>query len=79
MHDLDQNGVLVVRTRLVDQGTAIIGDFMHGALLFDAGRSVIKFAEPPPGTFSEPGSALMAQIRERVVVNLPATFFVISL
>ena len=79
MHDLDQNGVLVVRTRLVDQGTAIIGDFTHGALLFDAGRSVIKFAEPPPGTFAEPGPALMAQIHERVVVNLPATFFVISL
>jgi hypothetical protein len=77
--DLEQNGVFVVRTRLVDQGTAIIGDFGHGAHLFDAGRSVIRFAEPPPGTFAEPGVALTAEIRERVVVSMPATFFVVSL
>lgn len=79
MDDLDRGGVLTVRTRLVDPGTAIIGDFGHGALLFDAGRSVIKFAEPPAGTFAQPGTAVMAQIYERVVVNLPATFFVVSL
>jgi len=79
MQDVDENGVFIVRTRLVDPGTAIVGDFGHGALLFDAGRSVIKFAEPPPGTFAEPGIALMAEIYERVVVNLPATFFIVSL
>jgi hypothetical protein len=79
MDDLDRGGVLIVRTRLVDPGTAIVGDFGHGAVLFDAGRSVIRFAEPPPGTFAEPGPALMAQIHERVVVNLPATFLVVSL
>lgn len=79
MQDVDENGVFIVRTRLVDPGTAIVGDFGHGALLFDAGRSVIKFAEPPPGTFAEPGIALMAEIYERVVVNLPGTFFVVSL
>jgi hypothetical protein len=69
----------IVRTRLVDPGTAIVGDFGHGALLFDAGRSVIRFAEPPPGTFAEPGIALMAEIYERVVVNLPTTFYVVTL
>jgi hypothetical protein len=79
MADLDQNGVLIVRTRLVDPGTAIVGDFGHGAQLFDAGRSVMRFAEPPPGTFAEPGIALMARIHERVVVNLPTNFFVVSL
>lgn len=79
MADVEENGVFIVRTRLVDPGTAIVGDFGHGAQLFDAGRSVIKFAEPPPGTFTEPGIALMAEIYERVVVNLPATFFVVSL
>ncbi len=61
MTDLDQNGVLIVRTRLVDPGTAIVGDFGHGAQLFDAGRSVMRFAEPPPGTFAEPGIALSAR------------------
>jgi hypothetical protein len=79
MDDLEQNGVFIVRTRLVDQGTAIVGDFGHGAQLFDAGRSVIRFAEPPPGTFAEPGIALMAEIYERVVVNLPTNFFVVTL
>jgi hypothetical protein len=76
---VEANGVFIVRTRLVDQGTAIVGDFGHGAQLFDSGRSVIKFSEPPPGTFAEPGIGLMAEIYERVVVNLPATFFVVSL
>jgi hypothetical protein len=79
MEDVEQNGVFIVRTRLVDPGTAIVGDFGHGALLFDAGRSVIRFAEPPPGTFAEPGIALMAEIYERVVVNLPTTFYVVTL
>lgn len=79
MDDVDQNGVFIVRTRLVDPGTAIVGDFGHGAQLFDAGRTVMRFAEPPPGTFAEPGIALMAQIHERLVVTLPANFFVVSL
>lgn len=79
MDDIEQNGVFIVRTRLVEPGTAIVGDFGHGAQLFDAGRSVIRFAEPPPGTFAGPGIALKAEIYERVVVNLPTNFFVVSL
>ncbi len=78
MQNVEENGVFIVRTRLVDPGTAIVGDFGHGAQLFDAGRSVIKFAEAPPGTFAEPGLGLKAEIYERVVVNLPGTFFVVS-
>jgi hypothetical protein len=79
MDDVERNGVFIVRTRLVDPGTAIVGDFGHGALLFDAGRSVIQFADPPPGTFAEPGIALKAEIYERVVVNLLTNFFIVSL
>jgi hypothetical protein len=79
MDTIEANGVFIVRTRLVEEGTAIIGDFGHGAQLFDAGRSVIRFAEPPPGTFAEPGIALMAEIYERVVVNLPTHFYVLGL
>lgn len=79
LRDVEENGVFIVRTRLVDPGTAIVGDFGHGALLFDAGRSMIEFAEPPPGTFAEPGLALTAEIYERVVVNLPTCFFVVTL
>jgi hypothetical protein len=79
MDVLEANGVFIVRTRLVEPGTALVGDFGHGAQLFDAGRSTIRFAEPPPGTFAEPGIALMARIHERVVVNLPTNFFLVTL
>jgi hypothetical protein len=75
MQKVEDNGVFIVRTRLVAPGTALVGDFGHGAQLFDAGRSTIRFAEPPPGVFAEPGIAVMAQIHERVVVNLPFTFY----
>jgi hypothetical protein len=79
MDTVERNGVFIVRTRLVPPGTALVGDFGHGAQLFDAGRSVIRFAQPPPGTFARPGVALMAEIYERVVVNLPFTFYLVSL
>lgn len=78
MDDLERNGMFIVRARLVDPGTVIVGDFGQGAQLFDAGRSVVKFAEPPPGTFPEPGLAVKAEIYERVVVNLPATFRIVT-
>jgi hypothetical protein len=76
---LERNGVFIVRTRLVEPGTALVGDFGHGAELFDAGRSTIRFAEAPPRTFTEPGIAVKAEIYERVVLNLPFTFFLVTL
>ncbi|HEX4062331.1 MAG TPA: family 3 encapsulin nanocompartment shell protein [Streptosporangiaceae bacterium] len=79
MQDLEANGVFIVRTRLVEAGSAIVGDFGHGAQLFDSGRSVIAFAEPPAGTFAEPGIAVKAEIYERAMVNLPTNFFLVSL
>jgi hypothetical protein len=79
IQDLEYNGVFIVRTRLVGPGSALVGDFGHGAQLFDAGRSVIRFAQPPPGTLAERGIALKAEIYERAVVNLPTNFFVATL
>jgi hypothetical protein len=79
MQNLEENGVFIVRTRLVPPGSALVGDFGHGAQLFDAGRTTIEFAEPPPGTFVEPGVAIKAEIWERVVVNLPFTFHLVTL
>jgi hypothetical protein len=79
MQTLEDNGVFIVRTRLVEPGIALVGDFAHGAQLFDAGRSTIQFAEPPPGTLAEPGIALKAEIHERPVVNLPFTFHLVTL
>jgi hypothetical protein len=80
MQTLEDNGVFIVRTRLVPPGSALVGDFGHGAQLFDAGRTTICFAEPPPGTFVDPGGvAVKAEIWERVVVNLPFTFHLVTL
>jgi hypothetical protein len=79
LDDVERNGVFIVRTRLVRPGTAVVGDFGHGAQLFDAGRSVITFADPPAGTFAEPGLALKAEIYERVVINLLTNIFVVTL
>jgi hypothetical protein len=79
MQTLEDNGVFIVRTRLVEPGVALVGDFGHGAQLFDAGRSTIEFAEPPPGALAEPGIAVRAEIRERAVLNLPFTFHLLTL
>lgn len=79
MDKLESNGVFIVRTRLIEPGSALVGDFGHGAQLFDAGRTTMRFAEPPPGMFREPGIAIRAEIHERVVVNLPFTFYLVSL
>lgn len=79
IHEMEDNGVLIVRTRMVDPGRPIVGDFGHGALLFDSGRSVMRFTDPPPGTFAQPGVALMAEIRERVGLNLPTNFYHVAL
>lgn len=78
IQDLEYNGVFIVRTRLVGPGSALVGDFGHGAQLFDAGRSVIRFAQPPPGTLATRGAALKAEIYERAVVNLPTNFLLVT-
>lgn len=79
LFDLEENGMIIARTRMVKPGHAIMGDFAQGAMLFDQGKSVIRFAEPPPGIFAQPGLALMAEIYERVVVNVPAIFYHVAL
>lgn len=73
--DLEAQGIRVVRTRLMPSGHALVGDFGHGAVLLDGGRSTIRFAEPPPGVFAEEGLAVTAEIWERLVLNLPMNFF----
>jgi hypothetical protein len=76
--DLAENGVRIARTRMVEPGQALIGDFAAGATLFDGCRSNIRFAEAPPGTFAEPGLALCGEIHEALAVHLPTHFFHVS-
>ena len=73
--DLARNGTMISRTRMVDPGCALVGDFAVAAELLDGGQSVIRVAEPPTGTFAEPGPAICAEIHAGVAVHLPTHFF----
>jgi hypothetical protein len=75
LEDLARNGTLISRTRMVDAGCALVGDFAMAARLLDGGRSVIRVAEPPEGTFANPGLAVCAEIYEGIAVHLPTHFF----
>ncbi|HET9894548.1 MAG TPA: family 3 encapsulin nanocompartment shell protein [Streptosporangiaceae bacterium] len=73
--DLAANGTLISRTRMIPVGQALAGDFAEAVRLLDAGRSVIRVAEPPPGTFAEPGLAVCGEVYEGLVVHLPTNLF----
>ncbi|MFI9502851.1 family 3 encapsulin nanocompartment shell protein [Nocardia sp. NPDC052566] len=75
LEDLARNATMISRTRMVAPGCALVGDFAMGARLLDGGRSVIKVAEPPAGTFAAPGIAVCAEIYEGIALHLPTHFF----
>jgi hypothetical protein len=75
LQDLAHNGTKISRTRMVPPGCALVGDFAMAARLLDGGRSVIRVAEPPPGTFAAPGVAVCAEVWEGLAVHLPTHFF----
>ncbi|MGW4412255.1 family 3 encapsulin nanocompartment shell protein [Nonomuraea sp. NPDC004702] len=72
------NGMKVSRNRWVAPGDALVGDISVAARLLDAGRSVIRVAEPPPGTFARPGVAVCAEVYEGVAVHLPGLFYLVT-
>ncbi|WP_214325669.1 family 3 encapsulin nanocompartment shell protein [Nonomuraea sediminis] len=72
------NGMKVSRNRWIDPGDALVGDISVAARLLDAGRSVIRVAEPPPGTFARPGVAVCAEVYEGVAVHLPGLFYLVT-
>lgn len=73
--DLADNGTLISRTRMIPPGQALAGDFAEAVRLLDAGRSVIRVAEPPAGTFAEPGLAVCGEVYEGLAVHLPTHLF----
>lgn len=73
--DLAANGTLISRTRMIPPGQALAGDFAEAVRLLDAGRSVIKVAEPPPGTLAGPGLAVCGEVYEGLAVHLPTNLF----
>ena len=60
---------------MIPAGQALAGDFAEAVRLLDAGRSVIRVAEPPPGTFAEPGLAVCGEVYEGLAVHLPTHLF----
>jgi hypothetical protein len=72
-------GIRIARTRMIGPGTIVAGDFFAGATIFDSGRSSIGFAQPPDGTFAQPGLAVRAEIRTALAFHLPTHFVVASL
>ncbi|HZH15285.1 MAG TPA: family 3 encapsulin nanocompartment shell protein [Archangium sp.] len=79
LRDLADMGVRIARARMVNPGTIIVGDYTAAATIFDSGRSVIRFAEPPKGIFPREGLAVCGEIYEALVVHLPTHFYVASL
>jgi hypothetical protein len=75
LSDLAANGTLISRTRMIPRGQALAGDFAEAVRLLDAGRSVIRVAEPPPGTFAQPGLAVCGEVYEGLAVHLPTNMF----
>jgi hypothetical protein len=73
--DLAAGGTLISRTRMISPGCALAGDFAEAVRLLDAGRSVIRVAEPPPGTFATPGLAVCGEVYEGLAVHLPTHLF----
>ncbi|HKB32121.1 MAG TPA: family 3 encapsulin nanocompartment shell protein [Streptosporangiaceae bacterium] len=73
--DLADNGTLISRTRMIRPGCALAGDFAEAVRLLDAGRSEIRVAEPPPGTFARPGIAVRGEVYEGLAVHLPTHLF----
>jgi hypothetical protein len=72
-------GIRIARTRMVENGTIIVGDFFAGATIYDSGRSTIGFGRPPEGTFVRDGLAVQGEIRTALALHLPTHFFVASL
>lgn len=73
--DLKANGTIIVRTRMVAPGCALVGDFAVAARLLHTGKSVIRVGTPPAGTFASDGLAVCAEIYEGLAVHLPTHFF----
>lgn len=73
--DLAANGTLISRTRMIPPGQALAGDFAEAVRLLEARRSVIRVAEPPPGTFAGPGLAVCGEVYEGLAVHLPTNLF----
>lgn len=75
LSNLLANGNVIIRTRMVQPGCALVGDFNVATRFYHKGRSTIRFAQPPKGLFAEDGIALCAEIYMGVSLNLPTHIY----
>jgi hypothetical protein len=75
LKDLHINGNIIIRTRMIASGCALVGDFAVATRFYHKGKSVIRFAEPPKGMFAVDGIALCAETCVGVSLNLPTHLY----
>lgn len=75
LQNLQINGNIIIRTRMIAPGCALVGDFAVATRFYHKGKSVIRFAEPPERTFATEGFALCAETYVGVSLNLPTHIY----
>lgn len=69
--NLIANGNVILRTRMVAPGHAVVGDFNVATRFYHTGKSMIRFGTPPADLFPTDGLALCAETCVGVSLNLP--------
>lgn len=75
LQNLHANGNVIIRTRMVGSGCAVVGDFNVATRFYHLGKSEIRFGKPPVGMFKYEKTALCAETYVGVSLNLPTHVF----
>jgi len=75
LQDFNLNGTTILRTRMIDPGCALVGDFAVATRFMHFGKSVIRVAEAPAGMFNNEGIAVCAESSVGLAVNMPTHFY----
>ena len=73
--NMQANGNVVIRTRMIASGCALVGDFNVAVRFLHQGRSVIRFGSPPDGDLNHDTLALWAETIVGISVNLPTHLY----
>ena len=78
LQNLMINGNILVRTRMIDRGCALVGDFAVATRFFHKGMSQIRFGEPPPDTFAKKSTCICAETYVGASLSLPTHVYHMS-
>ena len=76
--NLIANGNVIMRTRMVKPGHAVVGDFNVATRFYHTGKSTIRFDTPPADLFPSDEPALCAETYVGVSLNLPTHVYHVS-